>query len=62
LQLDGSTKVYDSGLPGFWTLKLDDCDVSQILAFIRMVFNDGNIWEELLKTVSLHGKNRDEDI
>jgi hypothetical protein len=50
----------------FFSLQLDEStdvnDVSQLLVFIRMVFNDGNIKEELLKTILLHGKTRGEDI
>jgi hypothetical protein len=50
----------------FSSLQLDEStdvsDVSQSLVFIRMVFNDGSIKEELLKTIPLHGKTRDEDI
>jgi hypothetical protein len=37
-------------------------DVSQLLVFILMVFNDGNIKEELFKTIPLHGETRGEDI
>jgi hypothetical protein len=39
----------------------DVCDVSQLLVFIRMLFNDGNIKGELLKTIPLDRKTRDED-
>jgi hypothetical protein len=46
LQLDESTDV---------------CDASQLLVFIRMVFNDGKIKKELLKTITLHAKTRGED-
>jgi hypothetical protein len=50
----------------FFSLQLDEStdgsDVSQLLVFIRMVFNDGNIKEELFKTIPLHGKNGGEDI
>jgi hypothetical protein len=50
----------------FSSLQLDEStdvnDVSQLLVFIRMVFNDGNIKEKLLKTIPLHGKTRGEDI
>jgi hypothetical protein len=50
----------------FFSLQLDEStdvgDVSQLVVFIRMVFSDGNIKEELLKTVPLHGKTRGEDI
>jgi hypothetical protein len=46
LQLGGSTNV---------------SDLSQLLVFIRMVFNNGNI-KELLKIIPLHGKTRGEDI
>jgi len=44
----------------FFSLQLDEwtdvCDASQLLVFIQMVFNNGNIKEELLKTILLHGK------
>jgi hypothetical protein len=50
----------------FFSLQLDEStdvsDVSQLLVFIRMVFNYGNIKEELLKIIPLHGKTRGEDI
>jgi hypothetical protein len=46
LQLDESTEV---------------SDVSQLLVFIQMVFNDDNI-KELLKTIPLHRKTRGKDI
>jgi hypothetical protein len=50
----------------FFSLKLDEStdvsDVSQLLVFVQMVFNDGSIKEELLKTIPLHGKTRGEDI
>jgi hypothetical protein len=39
----------------------DVCDASQLLVFIQMVFNNGNIKEKLLKTILLHGKTRGED-
>jgi hypothetical protein len=48
----------------FFSLQLgestDVSDVSQLLVW--MVFNSGNIKEELLKTVPLHGKTKGEDI
>jgi hypothetical protein len=50
----------------FFSLKLnkstDVSDVSQLLVFIRMVFNDGNIKAELLKTIPLHVKTGGKDI
>jgi hypothetical protein len=50
----------------YFSLQLDEStdisDVSQLLVFIRMVFNDGNIKEELLKTIPLHGKTKGDDI
>jgi hypothetical protein len=49
----------------FFSIQLDEstdiCDVFQSLAFIRIVFNDGNI-KERLKTVPLHWRTGGEDI
>jgi hypothetical protein len=39
----------------------DVCAASQSLVFIRMVFSDGYIKEELLKTTLLRRKTRGED-
>jgi hypothetical protein len=49
----------------FFSLQLDEsavCDASQLLVFIRKFFSDGNIKEDLLKPVPLHGKTRGENI
>jgi hypothetical protein len=50
----------------FVSLQLDEaadiCDASQLLVFIRKVFSDGSVKEELLETVPLHGKTRGEDV
>jgi hypothetical protein len=49
----------------FFGIQLDEstdiCEVFQLLAFITIVFNDGNI-KELLKTVPLHWRTGGEDI
>lgn len=44
----------------FFNLKLDEstdvCDVSQLLVFIEVVFNVGNIKDKIFKVALLHGK------
>jgi hypothetical protein len=50
----------------FFPFRLDEstdvCGVCQLLVSIRNVFNDGTIPQELLQTVPLHGKTREEAI